>query len=184
MTGFRLKVTLQGNCPISGPGMFVRYGLMTEFRGSLYATGLPDIQETFLNFSVERMVTTQKDLETFTLPGNGKGRKLDIPDEIINLGLISFTGNFTGFIYDFVAYGQFRSAAGNLSTDIAIVSNHDFSRFNYRGNLSTSGFDIGKLLDKQDQFGKIALNTQLTGKGHTLETIDVEISWCCKFNGI
>ena len=98
------------------------------------------------------------------------------PEEIASLELIRFNGNFTGFIYDFVAYGDLVSSAGTISTDIAIISNYDFSRFRYRGNLSVFEFDLGKLLNRSDMLGRVTLNTSLEGTGHSFETLEFQIT--------
>ncbi len=161
---------------IKGTDVGFLYGQMSAFKGNFSATGLPDLQETFLNFSVDQFVTSKHDIESFTLPLNQKLPHISLPEEINNLGLVHFAGNFTGFIYDFVAYGQFNTTLGNISTDIAIISNQDFSRFRYRGNLSSHSFNLGKLLNIPNQLGNISLNTRITGSGHNLETLDMEIA--------
>jgi hypothetical protein len=151
-----------------------RYGLLSEFKGNFTAIGLPIIDETFLNFSVENFITSKQDIETFRLPASSSIPRLQLPDELLNLGMASFSGNFTGFIYDFVAYGTFKTSLGNISTDIAVVSNHDYSSVSYSGNLSTRGFDIGTLAGRKA--GMVSLNTRIKGSGLQLNTLNLEMT--------
>ena len=48
-------------------------------------------------------------LNRFIYPGN---RIIRIPEQIEKLGMITYQGNFTGFIDDFVAFGKFNTGLG------------------------------------------------------------------------
>lgn len=179
--GLDHRLNLQGSLSgklsnLRASNMNIRYGLWSNFQGSFQLVGLPNVEETFLNFSVNRFVTTRKDLESFRLPLRYGSGFLQLPPESQALGMINFSGNFTGFIYDFVAYGQFQTALGRISTDLAIISNDDFTDIRYRGNLSTSGFDLGALLGNQSSFGSIALRAGLTGSGTSLSNLQVDMT--------
>lgn len=160
---------------LRGQEMVIRLGSRTNFRGNFNMVGLPDLDETFLNFSVERLITTKRDIESFRLPDSFEKPFPSLPKEIENLGLASFSGNFTGFFYDFVAYGKLTSALGEINTDIAIVSHDNYSRFNYRGSLASPGFNLGALLGGNGDIGRIAFHANLAGSGHDLESLRMDM---------
>jgi hypothetical protein len=76
----------------------------TKLKGNLVMTGLPNIKETFIDFTNGTINTNYSDLIGFapTLK-NVRGVRLD------KLGQITYSGNFTGFINDFVTYGTLQT---------------------------------------------------------------------------
>ena len=183
--GLDNRVYLKGNLTgtvnsFRGNEVILQYGNFSAFQGSFFMNGLPDIQETFLNFSVNRFVTNKKDLETFIIPYASGAAPLELPNQVQNLGTTNFSGNLTGFIYDFVAYGKLQTALGEIESDIAIRSNEDFSVLSYSGNLGTSGLNLGNLMNDNDNFGQIAFDLKLKGKGIDLNHLDVSMDGLVK----
>ncbi|MFP4289529.1 MAG: translocation/assembly module TamB domain-containing protein [Bacteroidales bacterium] len=161
-----------------GSNINIRYGLSSVFQGDFFLSGLPDTENTFVNFNVENFVSNKNDFETFYFPGSANpfDENLQLPEELINLGAVSFSGRLTGFLHDFVAYGNFTSALGNMSTDIAIVSNDRFKNINYKGNLSLEEFDLGRFTDETDLLGSIGMNANLVGSSRNFSEFDLNIS--------
>lgn len=176
--GLDNKLVLHGSISgtlsnIRGNNVWLHFGELTNFHGNFFLSGLPDIQETFLNFSVEHLVTTRNDLQSFILPHDTGVKNLSLPAELDNLGISYFTGNLTGFIYDFVAYGSLRTDLGELKSDIAIRSNDDFTKVSYNGSLATAGFNLGKLTNESMNLGLIAFDANLNGSGIDFSSLDV-----------
>ena len=176
--GLDNRIQLKGNLSgtlsnFRGNEVLLQYGMFSTFQGNFLVLGLPDIQETFLNFSLNRFVTNKKDLETFQIPYSTGIAPLKLPSEVQNLGTANFSGNLTGFIYDFVAFGRLNTVLGEITSDIAIRSNEDFSSLSYSGSLATNGLDIGTLLDDTDNFGQIAFDMKVAGSGTDLESLDL-----------
>jgi hypothetical protein len=183
--GLDNRIYLKGNLTgtvnnFRGNEVILQYGNFSAFQGNFLLNGLPDIQETFLNFSVNRFVTNKRDIETFIIPYAGGAAPLVLPDQIQNLGMANFSGNLTGFIYDFVAYGRLQTALGDIESDIAIRSNEDFSELSYSGNLGTSGLNLGNLMNDNDNFGQIAFDLKLNGRGIDLDRVDVSMDGLVK----
>ncbi|MFN2394977.1 MAG: translocation/assembly module TamB domain-containing protein [Bacteroidales bacterium] len=183
--GLDNRVYLKGNLSgtvnnFRGNEVILQYGNYSSFQGNFLLNGLPDIQETFLNFSVNRFVTNRRDIETFIIPYADGASPLVLPKQFQNMGMANFSGNLTGFIYDFVAYGKLQTAMGEIESDIAIRSNEDFSELSYNGNLGTSGLNLGNLLNDTDNFGEIAFDLKLKGKGIELDRIDVSMDGMVK----
>ncbi len=175
------KVNLGGNFSgkisnLRGKNIQLTYGAFTEFTGNFTSVGLPHIDQTFVNLSVERLATHTADLEGFRLPQASATPYMDLPDELNKLGITTFSGNFTGFVYDFVAYGKFNSDLGQVRTDIAILGENNFKDFRYTGNLSTQGFDLSRFLDNHEDFGTLSLASHIEGSGYKLEDLDIKIT--------
>ncbi len=169
--------TLSGKISsLRGKDLYLKYGTFSQFRGDFYLTGLPDIQETFININVNRFSTHLSDLRNFQLPKNLSGRYLELPTDLENIGIATFSGTFTGFIYDFVANGQFNSALGGMSTNLAIISKNDFRDISYRGSINSRGFNLGAFLNDNQNFGNIALSANIDGSGYKIDDLDIRLT--------
>lgn len=137
------------------------FGEQSRLVTSFDISGLSNFNETFVFLDVEDLQTNIADIEEVVIAnGNGKSQKL--PLSLHELGTISYKGNFTGFTNDLVAYGTFRTNLGTLNTDlgIKILPGHNLI---YAGLLSTSGFDIGRLLNMDPVMGELTLDVEVSG---------------------
>lgn len=141
-------------------------GHNTLLKGNITLEGLPNINETFIDFSAEQARTEYADLLSIY-------PSLSLPKELRQLGTVTFTGNFTGFVNDFVAFGSFNSALGNLKSDLNMKLRGG-DRAIYNGNVSSSGFNLGKLLEN-DMLGNIAFNARLSGSGLSLNNVNASV---------
>jgi hypothetical protein len=157
---------------LNANNLYLAYGNQTFVNGNFSVQGLPVIESTFILARVKEVQTNYADLCSLKIPGEHQARTLPIPENIRNLGLVSFSGEFTGFYNDFVAFGVFNTAAGTVSTDIRL-SNQE-TVLSYSGALQTDHFDLGKLLDNEELFGPTSANLKVTGSGFDSETISLE----------
>ncbi len=136
----------------------------SHVEGRIAMRGLPDIKHTFIDFTSTSLRTTYSDLLTIA-PGL---RKIEQP-KLSRLGHITYTGNFTGFVDDFVAYGTIGTSLGTLTADLNMkLPEQGIAR--YSGKLHTKGFQLGRLLDRTD-LGSISLNGKVNGEGFNLQTL-------------
>jgi hypothetical protein len=136
----------------------------TRFAGDLDITGLPDIDRTIFNLTINDLTTQSADLNGFsTTP---------LPPELDSLGLIQFAGQFNGTIRDFVINGGFKTGAGNAKTNLKMAFNQAYSDATYQGKLSLENFDMGRVLADTSQFGALSLNLQLNGRGLAIDSLD------------
>ncbi len=164
LSGMEDKVLLKGRIDglvsdLKGREISMFYGGNTIFNGDFDLIGLPDMEETFIFFDVEDLVTTVADLEALELPGF---RKIVIPENFRKLGIISYQGNFTGFTNDFVAYGKMSTSLGNIDLDLSIKPGQG-NQFSYEGSLKTSSFQVGELTGTTERVGRISLSANLAG---------------------
>ena len=83
--------------------MIIKTGNHTLFKGNLAMTGLPQIEETFINADIQELYSCKSDIESITLPESSGGKHLVFPKELTKLGNIRYKGKFTGFYNDFVS---------------------------------------------------------------------------------
>ena len=125
-------------------------------KGTLDIKGLPNIEETFLDLELEPLYVNTYDLESII----GKGK---LPDNILKLGTINYTGRVTGFTYNLVSFGNITTDQGDLYTDVNFEYNPETKISAFRGNLTTTGLDIGEISGQNELLGKISMNATIDG---------------------
>jgi hypothetical protein len=173
------KVTFSGNVygPLSnirGRKLSLTFGNHSRFAGELDFEGLPDIRGTFIHANISDLATTASDLEALQLPGQSS---IKLPAQIGKLGLITYQGNYTGFINDFVAYGTFRTDLGLVKTDLLFRPNSS-NLLDFEGKFQVQNFELGTFLDQKHNMGNISLKASVSGA--TLEGNSIE----ARLNGI
>jgi hypothetical protein len=134
-------------------------------RGSMEGLG-HDIEETYMSYKLRDARTSRQELQAF-MP------EIEIPEEVDRLGMISMSGNFSGFIYDFVSNAKFKTELGDIGSDINIkIKNAETST--YQGKINLENFDMGRLT-QQDLLGKITMNGEVKGKGFTVASLQAKL---------
>ena len=176
LTGLEEKITLSGHiygsiASLNARDLKMTYGDKTVLEGDLDLDGLPNINETFIHVTLNRLNTHYTDLIKVPLPPFGEGKYLKLPSNVANLGTVNFKGSFTGFVNDFVAYGKLNTAIGQLRTDISLKQDAKTNKLAYNGELQSFGFDVGKFFE-EEKIGKVSLDAKITGKGLTKDDIN------------
>jgi hypothetical protein len=165
LKGFYRNIQLKGDVKgrvnnFKGENLEIKITPETYFTADLNFIGLPQIDETFIFLDLLNFTTTVADLENIKIPG-APDFKIVLPENIKKAGKISYNGKFTGFIDDFVAYGNLSSALGKISTDLLLKPEED-NKLHFEGRIRTENFDIGNLIDV-DEIGKITMNAEVEG---------------------
>ncbi len=165
---------------LKGKNIILRSGKHTYFKGGLTLTGLPNINETFVNADIQELYTCKNDLESIRLPDNSESKYIRIPNELTKLGNIRYKGKFTGFFNDFVSYGNIYTDIGMISTDLSLKTNPDTKVISYKGKIGSEDFDIGKLVSQEDIIGKVSLQATVAGSGFDFNTANLTIDGIIK----
>ncbi|MEW6469963.1 MAG: translocation/assembly module TamB domain-containing protein [Bacteroidota bacterium] len=182
LKGLDRKIFLSGEVSgrvddLKGKNMNLVIGKETHFRGDFAMTGLPDIEETYLNFNIEELSTTKKDVEEIPLPPYTERNFVKLSANMANLGRVKYKGKIDGYYYSLVANGTFNTALGMIVSDIHL--NQDESgEFSYRGRLRTNNFDIGQIVINDKYLGRITMDAQVNGRGLKLETMKANLERC------
>lgn len=131
----------------------------TEFEGNISMNGLPYIDETFFDAKINHFQTSLDDLEKVHIPNYETGH-LSFPQELKKLGIVKAKGKYTGFVSDFVFYGQLFSSYGNISTDISVKPTTRTKQLELSGKIITTDFRAGDLLENKI-LGNISLNVDV-----------------------
>ncbi|MFN2380537.1 MAG: translocation/assembly module TamB domain-containing protein [Bacteroidales bacterium] len=150
------------NGPVSelrGKGIDIRYLDTTRILFDFNISGLPDIKNTYIFTDIEELVTTTTELEKLPLTGD---KPIDVPQQLMEAGMISFEGNFNGFITDFVTYGTFRTGIGNIYTDL-LLEPDKMQKFVFSGSVRSEGLDIGMITGRPDLLGRLTMSAIIEG---------------------
>lgn len=148
----------------------IKAGQSTQFSGQFSMSGLPNMNETFMDFRTRNMITSGKDLHVF-IPALAKIPSLDLNA----LSKIRFKGSFTGFLHDFVAYGDFQTNLGYLHSDLNMKLHGSHQVPVYSGNIATKSFDLGQLL-QVSSLGPVTLNARINGEGFDFNTLKADLN--------
>jgi hypothetical protein len=159
---------------LKGTGLNIRGLKETSLVADLNMIGLPEIAETFIFLDLHELTSRAGEISQIirTLTRNGDNGKT-VPVDLHALGEINYKGKFTGFIDDFVAYGELRTGLGTLVSDLSLVPGTG-NMLNFGGRLRAVNFDAGKLAGT-DQVGIISFNTELLGQLSSQGTINANM---------
>ncbi|NML37960.1 hypothetical protein HHL17_12215 [Chitinophaga sp. G-6-1-13] len=172
LSTWKKEITLTGKArgPVSNlkaSEIELEAGATTRLKGSIELRGLPEINETFIDFHTEELVTTGADvMQIMPIVKDVSAIRMD------KLTSIRFQGSYTGFINDFVAYGQFQTNLGKLSSDLNFKTSRDVPV--YSGSLTTTGFDVGTLFDNKN-LSTLTLNAKVDGAGFNFKTLKASV---------
>ena len=142
-------------------------GNNSYLHGDFSLSGLPNINETFIDFSAKEFRTTYSDAIRI-IPSL---QKINMP-RIDRIEWLRFKGNFTGFLKDFVTYGTIQTNLGTITSDLnmKLHSTHPV----YSGKINVSEFNLGAFLDNS-QLGHLSFQGKINGTGFTLNTLDASL---------
>jgi hypothetical protein len=168
LSNWKKKISIKGKVrgtvdAITGRDMLIQAGNGTLLDGDISLTGLPDINQTFIDFKANDFRTTYADAVTI-IPAM---RRVTYPD-LRKIQYVNFQGNFTGFIRDFVTFGTIRTNLGTVRSDL----NMKFPRGRepvYSGTIATDNFRLGELLNDR-KLGDVAFNAVIKGTGFSDKT--------------
>lgn len=157
---------------LKGRNVFIRIDDNTTFKGSFSMDGLPDIDQTFITLDIKDLTSNKKELDRIPIPPFDQKQVLQTPGNFDVLGQLHFSGNFTGFINDFVAYGTLNTAIGSLNSDISLREDTVNGNYFYKGNLGTKAFDLGAFYN-QKTLGTLTSDLKVEGSGLHVDAMDV-----------
>jgi hypothetical protein len=149
---------------LRGRDVHLRYGTVTRLDGDFTIYGLPDQDETFMDLNLENLVTNKREIEEMVT-------MVSLPPQFAQLGTMTFKGTFTGFLHNFVAFGNLQTAIGSLSSDINMDLAPPSGIPTYKGNLHANNFDLGKWFNEPNM-GRVTFSGHLEGEGLSLEEIN------------
>ena len=173
MRTWKKKITIRGKVrgtvdDLVGRELVVQAGNSTVLSGDITLTGLPDINQTFIDFKANEFRTTYSDAATI-IP---KIRRITNPD-LRKIQYFRFNGSFTGFIRDFVTYGTIQTNLGTVRSDLNMKLPIGQQPV-YSGTISTDHFNLGSFLG-DPKVGYISMEGVVRGRGFTARARSAEV---------
>lgn len=155
------------------------YSNKMEFLGKMELKGITHPEETYIFGQVNKMFISTEGISGIV--NNFSTTPVALPQEVLRLGTINFTGEISGFFDNLVAFGAFTSAIGTLKTDLIFGSNREKGIAAYlKGHMSTPGLAINKIFQDGNPLGRIkfniSLDTQRPVDGSFYGKIDAKVS--------
>ncbi|WP_341837076.1 translocation/assembly module TamB domain-containing protein [Chitinophaga pollutisoli] len=152
---------------LSADSMQLSGGKSTRLRGNFSMRGLPYINETFIDFNARELITSGADVRQFFPMLKDLTA---VHTELITR--LAFQGSFTGFVNDFVAYGNFQTNLGNLDSDINFKTSKDVPV--YSGSITTNDFQAGNLLGN-DIVDRVTMKAKVKGEGFNFTNLKAAV---------
>ncbi|HYJ37421.1 MAG TPA: hypothetical protein VEV87_02350, partial [Chitinophagaceae bacterium] len=142
-------------------------GSGTFLNGNISIIGLPDINNTYIDFNAKDFRTTYADVIRI-IP---KLKNITMP-RINQIDWLRFKGNFTGFLKDFVTYGTIETNLGTITSDLNMKFRNGLPL--YSGMIDVNQYQLGTFLDNA-QLGNLSFQGKINGRGFTLNTLDATL---------
>ena len=155
---------------LKGRNINLSYKDQTNLDCNFDFSGLPDFRNTFMYVDINDFRSTSHDVEQITIPGKGK---LLVPEPLRKLGVVSFSGTFTGFSTDFVTYGKINTNKGIISTDISLRP-EEKNKFRIKGLIKGTSIDLGAITGSEIP-GKLTVEANVDGSTESFKTFSVNL---------
>jgi hypothetical protein len=173
LANVKLQLDVTGNIKgkvndLRAKDLTVKIGKTSYVKGNFQVKGLPDIKNTFLDLDFKQVYTNKADIEYIIERATGK-KSYNIPAVIKKFGNINFVGSFTGFVNDFVAYGDFKTKLGRIKSDVNMKINKQ-NIPSYTGKIQAIDFNLGDLID-QPSINRTSFVANVNGRGIVVENL-------------
>ena len=145
---------------------FKVHQLVLEYNNDMLITGKMDLrsithpQEAYIFGQINKMYVTTNGLSN--LINNFSKQPVKLPVQIEKLGMINFSGEVSGFFDNLVAFGQFTTPIGSVSTDMIVGKNKEKNIATYlKGNIKSSNLQINNLFEEGNAFGNTRFDIKL-----------------------
>ena len=147
---------------LKGENVVIKTGVGTLLKTDFSIAGLPDAASAYFNFPNLKLYTTKRDIEMMAGPAIPKS--IELPRNL-ELKLA-----FKGTIRSFEATMGLGSSFGSANLFATIDKDE-----NFRGKVSTTGFELGHLLKDTAMYGPVTLTAETKGHGLDKNTITAKI---------
>ncbi len=141
--------------------LILTYGKELSFSGSMDLKNVANKEEELYLFGqVKHLNVTTEGLRRIT--NNFSNINIALPEPIMNIDKLNFTGEISGFTDNLVAFGNLSSPIGSVQMDMLIGHEHNKDTFTYlKGNIASSDLQISSLFEEGNPFGKARFNAEV-----------------------
>jgi len=146
---------------LKGKNIVLKTGENTSAKFDFYINDLKSPKNMYLFVDLKETETTFTDISRIKLPRQMPFRYFNFPEAFYETGKLSYKGNFSGFLTDFVTFGTFSSQMGILTTDVSVVPEAN-GTIHYQGKVATTDFQLGDLF-KNNKLGSLTFSGNVDG---------------------
>jgi hypothetical protein len=144
----------------------LKFGKKSIIKGKASFKGLPNLDETFIDFHFKNTNIHAADLKQYLDPNSFA---------VVNkFGKMSGNGEYTGLFTDFVVKGNFNTDLGKIISDINLKINN--KKPVYEGHLITHSFNLGKLVGYPDKIQLLDMDGNIRGEGFNLNDAELKLN--------
>ncbi len=144
-----------------GSAVSLSFGTGTSVKTNFQVRDLSNIEDAYVYLNIKDLRTTPNDIIKL-INLNRENQNLTIANSINKIGDVKFKGKISGFSNDIVAFGNFQTELGDLSTDIGVKTTAD-GKIIYAGLLDTKQFKIGELFNSEENLNRVSLALSVNG---------------------
>lgn len=131
-------------------------GNIAGLEGNITIRGLPSIDETFIDVELDPLYANMGQFDNLIGAGT-------LPEEIKNLGEVYYNGRITGFVYNLVAFGDFKTSQGNITTDLNFIYEKASGNTQFAGKFNTTQLNVGAIAMQPELLGKVSMDATIDG---------------------
>lgn len=150
--------TLSGNLAnLKAYDLHAQYGKNIVFDGDFRFTGLPDIQETFIDARLNEISFTPQALQD--LAAQLARRPVVLPEQMYQLGKCRYSGSIIGFVSHLVLNGRLATNAGTIRTDVDMLLTDKFDNLEVDGDVSSQRIRLAMIMPPELGLGDVSFDT-------------------------
>lgn len=146
----------------------LRFGKNSGLIGDIGFKGLPTIEGVLMDIRLSLSKVDPTDLVQYY-------PEWDMHTDLQKFGTTLLDGTFKGTLEDFAVNASASSQLGEVAGDL-LFHIADAKTTTYSGEIKTSQFDLGKLLDDEETWQKIDFDGKLVGKGLELQFASTDLN--------
>lgn len=140
--------------------MLLVYRNKRLFDGDIAAFNLRDLDSLYIQAQCNDLYCNHTLLQD--LLSQLQSHPMRLPEQVAQLGHVHYRGTINGRLEHLDLHGAFTTALGALSVNGYAKSDAEMQHIKLCGHVSTSSFQLGKLL-RNDDLGKIAFHAHVNG---------------------
>ena len=134
-------------------------GREMTFDGNMQLKGLMNKKnELYILGQVKKLNITTEGLSKIS--HNLFGNRLILPEPVMKMKELGFTGEISGFTNHLVAFGNLSSPIGSVQMDMLIGNKKDTTMY-LKGNIASSQLKINELFEEGNSYGKARFNAEI-----------------------
>jgi translocation and assembly module TamB len=140
----------------------------TEILATGSITGLPDANKLAFNVKLDRFSSTRAEVLAL-LPDSLLPSDITIPETF------TLAGSYSGTLSNFKAAVNLESSFGNAEAMLSMQPGSAAGITSYDGNVVLNHFNVGKLLNQEENVGVITATAKAKGEGFDLVTMNTTL---------